>query len=203
MNTREYHLFHWRDGFFLAQYGNPAQGPFGVSAGNRASASALGFKNYPRGPYSRPEDSHLPNTQRRLDYFVDFFCHPLTRKIATESTFYKLLRWRGLPVHIQDWCDPPPHGRRLNINMYPDTWPSFVQRDQRIAGLTSLEGIPSHELNSPEIGWYALVPMLRREGWEIMDEYVMGRMAKKMCMIDELELIEGPWPQDVLDALEE
>jgi hypothetical protein len=172
-------------------------------AGNRPSAASLGFENYPRGPYSRPEDSHLPDNKRRFDYFVDCYSRGLTRAIAAESTFYPHVRWRGLPVEIQEWCDPPPHGRRLNINMYPDSWPSFRQRDQRIAGLPSLEGIPPRELNSPEMGWYALVPMLKREGWEIMDEYVMGRMAKRMCMIDELDLIEGPWPKGVLEALEE
>jgi hypothetical protein len=182
---------------------DPPQPRVGIQAGNRPSALALGFSRKQRGPYTRPEDENKPHRERRHDYYVDTYGRRLTRAIAAESTFYPHVRWRGLPVEIQEWCDPPPHGRRLNINMYPDSWPSFRQRDQRIAGLTDLEGIPKHELNAPEIGWHAMIPMLKREGWDIMDWYTWGHMAKRMCMIDELELIEGPWPQDVLDALEE
>lgn len=196
-------LIRWCSEYWLAGFWTPPRSKASLLAGNRPSAAALGFKNYPRGPYARPEDSHLPDIKRRFDYYVDCYSRCLTRQIAAESTFFSHVRWRGLPVHIQEWCDPPPHGHRLSIDMTPDTWSSTLERDRRIGGLTSLESIPPHELNSPEMGWYALVPMLKREGWEIMDEYVMGRFAKKSCMIDELDLIEGPWPQDVLDALEE
>lgn len=198
-----WHLMSWRNEYWLVCVWSPPQPRVGVQAGNRPSSLALGFTKKPRGPYTRPEDGEKPHHQRRNDHYVDTYGRRLTRGIAAESIFYPHVRWRGLPVHIQEWCDPPPHGRRLIMNMTPDTWPSVLQRDQRIAGLSSVEGIPAHELNAPEMGWYALVPMLKHEGWDVADEYVMGRWASKACMIDELELIEGPWPKDVLEALEE
>ncbi len=196
-------LMKWHGEYWLAGYWTPPRSKAAILAGNRRSSAELGFHNRPRGPYTRPEDANKPYRERRNDYFVDCYSRGLTRGIAAESIFYPHVRWRGLPVHIQEWCDPPPHGRRLIMNMTPDTWPSVLQRDQRIAGLSSVEGIPAHELNAPEMGWYALVPMLKDEGWDVADEYVMGRWASKACMIDELELIEGPWPKDVLEALEE
>lgn len=59
------------------------------------------------------------------------------------------------------------------------------------------------EFNASLLTWDAVAGVLQRNGWEITDDYSIGAGAQKPCMIDELELIEGPWPKDVLEALEE
>ncbi len=62
---------------------------------------------------------------------------------------------------------------------------------------------PFPEFNAPTLSWDGVENVLRREGWDITDDYSMGTGAHKPCLIDELELIEGPWPKEVLEALEE
>lgn len=201
--SADYHLTKWRDEYWLVYIPPVFNGLGGLSAGDRPSSVALGFQKHVRGPSLRPEDLHKPPHEQRYDYFNDWYVRPLNRQIMAESTLYRM-QWRGFPVQDPDWTGPTPQGDQLVIRMYPETWPMFKERGKAIEGMPDISKLPVELLNAPEEYYYRVVaPMMREDGWHMYDWRQMGLGGQTAKYIHELELIERPWPQDMIEGIKD
>lgn len=185
------HLMKWNGAYWLVGVWTPPQRKVPISAGDRPLDPSLGFIAQRHGPFDRPEDINLPpSAPRRHDHYITWYYRTLTRQIAAESVFYEQIRWRGLAAEIGQWADPHPHGEKLHINIFPESFASFMQRQARIAGTKDLSDISSPENNVPVMDWNRHV--LEHEGWFVTDDRSYINMASKAMMIRDMELIEGP-----------
>lgn len=193
------YLAKWRDEYWIVYISVPFSGLGGLSGGDRPSSAALGFTNRPHGPYARFEDQEKPYAEQRRDRYVDSYSRRLNRQMISESTLY-LMRWCGIPETDPKWAGPGPHGDRvaLNIDGLGNGWRLAEAYNALLADEKTVVHPPRVVPKLAEHSWAGL----RAAGWDVLDEWRDGDpQALGFKPIDELELIEIPWPQDMVEGI--
>ena len=99
------------------------------------------------------------------------------------------VRWRGLPLHIQNWPHNAKNDRRIGAIFTLGALPSYRAQEAALAGGAMPLELRREGLERPEEEWARLKPSWEKAGWDVND---YERRAYKVVEIAELELQPRP-----------